>query len=293
MPDTVGRQESIDTSAGHLSVHLGGRPDIQFQFARRPGRMGLAFLGSAALQAGILTLLILIGRIGLQKAGILPLNPQEKIDAVFIPDPGPGGGGGGGGNQMPDPPKKAEIRKPKTAEVTPVIEPPKIDPPPAPRFDMPVVTTLAQVEIPGAFQAPAGLSMSQGRGRGGGSGTGDGSGIGPGDGPGLGPGRGGNTGGGPVRPGNGVTIPTLVVETKPKYTPEAMRARVEGSAVVQCTVTKAGICTDIHVVQSLDPKYGLDQEAIDTVRQWRFRPGTREGLPVDVIVDIQVEFRLR
>ncbi len=287
MPDTA-RQDHVDLSTGHLSVRIDGRPEVQFQFARQPGRLGLAVLASFAFQAGILALVIFVGRIGLQKVGLLP---QDPIDVVFLVQPGPGGGGGGGGNQMKEPPQKAEIPKPKTPAVSPVIE--KIDPTPTPQFNIPV-TTLAQVELPGSMQAPSGLpTLSQGSGSGGGGGTGRGTGVGPGTGSGLGPGSGGGTGGGVYRPGSGVTSPALLVETKPRYTGEAMRAHVEGVVWVECTVTRAGICTDIHVTRSLDPKYGLDQEAINTVGQWRFRPGTFQGQPVDVIIGVEVEFRLR
>jgi TonB family protein len=290
MPDTAQPQEPFDSSAGHLSMRIDGRPEVQFQFARQPGRMGVAFLATFALQAGLLLLVFFVGRIGLQKAGILPEHP---IDVVFLPQEGPGGGGGGGGNKMKEPPKKAEIPKEKVPTVQPLPAQPKPDPTPTLQFDIPV-TTLAQVEIPGAMQAPAGLpTLSQGSGSGGGGGTGRGTGIGPGTGSGLGPGSGGGTGGGPKRPGSGVTSPQPIVEAKPQYTGEAMRARIEGFVWVECTVTKAGRCQDIHVTRSLDTKYGLDQEAINAARNWTFKPGTFQGQPVDVIVSIEIEFRLR
>jgi TonB family protein len=288
MPNTSDKPELIDTSAGHLSVRIDGRPDVQFQFARQPGRMTVAFMGSFLIQAGILALIIFAGRFGLQVAGVLPERPP---DMVFLPLEGPGGGGGGGGNQMKEPPKKAEIPKPKAVTVAPVE--PKPDPTPTPQFNIPV-TTLASVELPGAIEAPAGLpTLSQGPGSGGGGGTGRGTGVGPGTGSGLGPGSGGGTGGGVYGPGSGATQPVPIFEAKPAYTGEAMRARITGPVWVECIVTPAGVCTEVHVVRSLDQKYGLDQEAVNAAKQWRFRPGMYQGKPVSVPVVIEIEFRIR
>ena len=287
MPDTPDKPEFVDSSAGHLSVRIYGRPEVTFQFARQPRRTAVAVLGSFLIQTGILALIIFAGRFGLQVTGVLPERPP---DLVFLPMEGRGGGGGGGGNQMKEPPKKAEIPKPK--EVAAPVEP-KPDPTPTPQFNIPV-TTLAAVELPGAVEAPAGLpTLSQGPGSGGGGGTGRGTGVGPGTGSGLGPGSGGGTGGGVYGPGSGATEPDPTYKATPGYTGDAMRARVQGVVWVECTVTPAGVCADVHVVRSLDPKYGLDQEAINAAKQWRFRPGTFQGKPVSVIVVIEIEFRLR
>jgi len=288
MPDSV-KPEPIYQSSGHISMRLDGRPDVQFQFARQPKRTALAMLASFTVQAGILAMILFAGRFGLEQAGVLP----ERSNMVFIANqPGPGGGGGGGGNQMKEPPKKAEIPKPKPV-AAPRIEP-KPEPEVTPQFNIPV-TTIAQVELPGAMLAPAALpTLSQGSGRGGGGGTGTGTGVGPGTGSGLGPGSGGGTGGGVYKGGgSGVTDPVPTYEAVPVYTGEAMRARIQGAVWVECTVTKAGVCTDTHVVRSLDSKYGLDQEAVTAARKWRFKPGLFQGQPVDVIVLIEIEFRLR
>src|SRR5206468_4858050 len=93
----------------------------------------------------------------------------------------------------------------------------------------------AQNQLPGAIEAPPGPpTISQGSGSGGGSGTGTGTGIGPGQGSGLGPGSGGGTGGGVYQPGNGVTVPVLIREVKPNYTSDAMRAKIQGTVILEC-----------------------------------------------------------
>jgi TonB family protein len=95
------------------------------------------------------------------------------------------------------------------------------------------------------------------------------------------------------RAGDGVAEPVIVQPKNPKYTKEALRARVEGSVIVECIVNTNGRVSDAKVVKSLDAVYGLDDEAVKTVKEWRFKPGMLEGRPVRVAVTIGVEFSLR
>ena len=125
------------------------------------------------------------------------------------------------------------------------------------------------------------------------TGSGSGSGAGPGQGSGLGPGFGGGTGGGAYRPGNGVNLPQPLKEVKPQYTADAMRAKVQGTVLLECVVLPDGSVGSVEVVRSLDSTFGLDQEAIKAAKQWRFRPGTRFGEPVAVLVTIELTFTLR
>jgi TonB family protein len=138
---------------------------------------------------------------------------------------------------------------------------------------------------------PAVTTASNGPGTGGGVGTGRGSGIGEGDGGGIGPGSGGGTGGGPFRPGSGIDPPVLLREVKALYTEEARRQSVEGDVVLEIVVRHDGSVGDVRVSHALGA--GLDQKAVDAVRQWRFGPAKRQGSPVDVVVEVSVEFKLR
>ena len=170
----------------------------------------------------------------------------------------------------------------------------KVEPNPIEQLNIPAKIMGASTEsLPGLVDAPSAPTFSQGSGSGGGAGTGTGSGVGPGTGSGLGPGSGGGTGGGVYRLGSGVTSPEALVKGKPMYTPEAMRARIQGSVMVECVVQPSGVCTDIQIVHSLDPTFGLDDEAVKSVRAWRFKPGMRLGQPVSVLVTIEVAFTLR
>jgi TonB family protein len=147
---------------------------------------------------------------------------------------------------------------------------------------------------PGMLDAAMAASMiSTGSGSGGGGGAGKGTGIGPGEGNGLGPGEGGGTGGGVYRIGNGVESPQPLVTVRPEYTADAMRAKVQGVALVQCVVMPDGTVGEAHIVKSLDSVFGLDQKAVEAARKWRFVPGKRFGQPVAVYVQIELTFTLR
>ncbi len=145
--------------------------------------------------------------------------------------------------------------------------------------------------IENANRAP---SNSRGSGTDGGAGTGRGPGSGPGDGAGLGPGSNGGAGGGPIfGPGGDVTSPVLLHEVRPSYTVDAMRARIQGEVWVAAVVLPDGTVASPRVIRSLDHAFGLDEEALRIVRQWRFKPGTRFGQPVAVQIDIAVGFNMR
>jgi TonB family protein len=123
-------------------------------------------------------------------------------------------------------------------------------------------------------------------------GHGNGTGIGSGSGGGLGPGEGGGTGGGAFRAGiNGVGMPTCIYCPDPQYSDEARKAKYQGVVVLMVIITLDGRATDIHVAKS--PGLGLDQKAIEAVRQWKFRPAIGPGgKAVPTQVPIEVTFRL-
>jgi TonB family protein len=97
---------------------------------------------------------------------------------------------------------------------------------------------------------------------------------------------------GVFRPGNGVTMPRLLHDVKPQYTSEAMQKRIQGMVLIECVVNTDGSVRDVKVVRSLDALYGLDEQAIEAAKQWRFAPGTRNGQPVPVMVSLEMTFTL-
>ena len=293
----------VNNSAGHLSVHLDGAhpADVPFLFERQPQRMGPAFAVAFAWHLVVAAMLFLTVRYGGQPTSAAFLPEQSNSNIIWLNQPGPGGGGGGGGNKMKEPPRQAAL--PGKDKITvPVAKPlklevpqqAKVEPNPIEQLVIPAKTLAAgQDSLPGAIDLPPAPTLSQGSGSGGGAGTGSGSGIGPGSGSGLGPGSGGGTGGGVYRPGNGVTLPRVIREVKPQYTSDAMRAKVQGTVLLECVVRPDGAIGDVQVIRSLDSTFGLDQEAIKAAKLWRFAPGTRLGEPVSVLVTIELTFTLR
>ena len=94
------------------------------------------------------------------------------------------------------------------------------------------------------------------------------------------------------RPGDpGVTLPVAVDQSLPGYSPDAMLAGVEGLLKLTCVVAADGTVGDVRVVQPLFPT--LDEEAVEKVKRWRFRPGTKDGEPVAVLVEIEHTFTMR
>ena len=90
-----------------------------------------------------------------------------------------------------------------------------------------------------------------------------------------------------------VTLPIPVYQEKPQYTPAAMQAGVQGGVLLEAVVLTDGTVGDVKVVESLDPTYGLDQQAVDAVKQWTFKPGTLDGEPVRVAVQVEMRFTLK
>ena len=121
------------------------------------------------------------------------------------------------------------------------------------------------------------ITDSNGPGSGGGMGSGSGGGIGSGNGGGLGPGSGGGTGGGVYRAGeNGVGNIECVYCPHPDYSDEARKAKYAGEVLVEVTVLPSGKATNIRVIKS--PGMGLDEKAIEAVRNWQFKPAIRRAM---------------
>ncbi len=82
-------------------------------------------------------------------------------------------------------------------------------------------------------------------------------------------------------------------EAKPSYTKEAMQARIQGIVRLEVVVLEDGSVEEVTVVQSLDPLYGLDDEAVKAMKEWRFEPAMKDGQAVAVVVPVEMSFSLR
>ncbi|MGH9433627.1 MAG: energy transducer TonB [Terriglobia bacterium] len=205
------------------------------------------------------------------------------------------GGGGGGGVREPSPPSKGALPKFSKVQLAPpvtkiLIPKPKLPVQPTllgpPQLKLPQMATNINWGDPQAAPAPS----SNGPGTGGGIGTGNGTGIGSGTGGGAGPGTGGGVGGGVYSVGGNVTEPIAIYEPDPPYSEQARKAKFQGTVVLAIIIDAQGDVRDEQIIKALG--LGLDEEAMKTVRTWKFKPAMRNGVPVPVRVTVEISFRL-
>lgn len=94
----------------------------------------------------------------------------------------------------------------------------------------------------------------------------------------------------PLRVGGDVKAPVLTEKVEPSYTDEARKAQISGIVIVEAIIGRDGLVKNVSVLKPLP--FGLDQAAVDAVKQWKFKPGTLAGKPVDVIFNLTINFRL-
>lgn len=98
---------------------------------------------------------------------------------------------------------------------------------------------------------------------------------------------------GVLRLAPGIVAPKIIAETKPGYTAEAMRARIQGDVKMDVVVKTDGTVGEVRVTRSLDKEFGLDDQAVKAVKAWRFTPGQKDGVAVPVMVSVEMTFRLK
>ena len=192
--------------------------------------------------------------------------------------------GGGGGQRGPTPVTKGTPPKFADMQIVPPKAPPmvdpkiKIEPTIEVQKDVKMASSLPQIGV--ANSPIVGMSM----------GNGSGTGLGSGNGSGLGPGSGGNTGGGPRRIGGGVSAPQLIYQVEPEFSEEARKAKVAGNVLVNLWVDTNGLPSHVRVIRGVG--MGLDEKAVEAVRQYKFRPAMENGKPVLVELNVEVNFQI-
>jgi len=256
----------------------------------------LNFVASAVLHAGAI-FLVLASSVWIARH---PQQVKQKVISLISPDgytlPASktrAGGGGGGGDHDKMAASGGSAPRFAREQITPPAIVVRNDNPKLPAE--PTVVGPPEIKLPQTAQLGDPLSRilsppSNGTGMGGGIGSGDGTGIGSGSGPGVGPGHGGGYGGGVYRVGGGVSAPHVLYDPDPEYSEEARRAKYQGTVVVWAVVGADGRTRELRVSRSLG--MGLDAKAIEAVRQWRFAPAMKDGQPVAVQINIEVNFRL-
>jgi protein TonB len=279
--------------SSYALLRLSDGPADAAAFGNRSGRAGGALGTAVATHALVAAALWGVARLPDRAGPSAPAVASTIAPFVFTDAAGDGSGRSGGGNRSPAPApllrtRGADAIAVATSAPRTVATPDRIAPEAEPTPALPVQAMNAG-DLPqlGAVDGVPG-PPSEARG------FGD-SGVGtkPGNDGGLGDTAGPGIGEGPYGIGDGVTPPDLILRTQPQYTAEAMRAKLQGVAVLSGVVGVDGTLHGIRVVRSVDGTFGLDQQAVACVRQWRFRPGTRQGRPVAVYVTIEVAFNLR
>ncbi len=226
---------------------------------------------------------------------VTPLN-----FTLYTPPPPPkvmpvakvsGGGGGGGAHHLVEPTRG---RLPRFVPHIHLLPPqivrvahPKLAAEPTMQVNMPTNTAMPNL---GMQDSPQIALASQGSGSGSGFGQGMGGGIGASQGTGIGAGTGGGYGGGVMSVGGGVSAPVLIHSVEPEFTEAARLQNFQGTVAIQLIVDAQGYPQAVHVARHLG--MGLDEKAVEAVRQYRFRPATYQGHPVAVQMLVEVDFRL-
>lgn len=253
-----------------------------------------SFVISFLLNVLFTTLAVALGSYVATHQEQVKMQVVELIGGPSLPlpiDEKPAGGGGGGGDRDKLDAPKGAIPKASTQQ----IAPPQI----VVRNDNPKLVVEPTVVAPQLTMPAANLgdplsgvtgTLSNGTGSGGGVGSGSGGGIGTGRGPGVGPGWGGGYGGGAYRVGGGVSAPRALFQPDPEYSEEARKAKWQGTVVLWVVVGPDGRPHEIRVQRSLG--MGLDEKAIEAVKQWKFDPAKKDGQPVAVQINVEVNFHL-
>jgi len=200
-------------------------------------------------------------------------------------------GGGGGGLKEKLPPQKGDPPKPSLHPFVPPTA--RIENmSPVLSMDEAILADPSTVVPRNLIGDPNGVLgvISAGPGTNGGIGTGDQNGVGSRKGPGAGPD--GDDGGLSIRSGvrDNLIEPVLVSKTEPEYSDEARKAKLQGSVYLRIVVNERGQAESITVTNGLG--LGLDERAVEAVKQWKFRPATRAGKAIPRVAIIQVTFRL-
>jgi protein TonB len=194
--------------------------------------------------------------------------------------------GGGGGAHDVAPVTKGRLPKLAQEQIVPPKAPPTI--PPKLAVDPSVVVQkdlkMADSNLPnlGMPNAPAASVGSLG--------TGGGGGIGSGNGNGIGDGSGGNTGGGVYRVGGSVRAPVPIYQPEAEFSEEARKAKFSGDVIVSLIVDENGNPQRVRVARGVG--MGLDEKAMEAAQHYKFRPAMKDGKPVKVVINLDINFQI-
>jgi TonB family protein len=266
------------------------------------GRQKKSFLMSTGVQMGAVAIVLLLGTNKTVQQAVkhnilfMPIDvapPELKMKPVPQISQA---GGGGGGDRSPLPASYGKLPKFALRQFTPPVA---VYNNPNPKLAMePTLigdpnTEVANIDYPlygnplSHYTTPSngtGSGGGIGNTKGGGAGSGNGAGFGPGD------GSGGGVSGTVFHMGDGVTAPVLVSKVDPEYSEDGREKHRQGTVLVAAEINTSGQPVGMHVIRSLG--LGLDEEALQALKQWKFLPAKKNGKPVAVEIQVGVTFRL-
>ncbi|MDP9121872.1 MAG: TonB family protein [Acidobacteriota bacterium] len=225
----------------------------------------------AALAGMLLAQAWQVGKLPPPEMNIVPLHflqtPQEE--------------GHGGKQRDPTPARRQPPQR--RPQVPSTSQPPEV-----PQLAPPTPSDAPVSPLPDADPSPAADLLDNP------SDTGKGEGKGPGTGTGWGDGNGAATGpvkDPPIEVTGEVVRPEILVRVDPRYTEPGRKARVQGMVVVRATIDERGNVVDVSLLKGLP--MGLDREAVEAVRHWKFKPAMLYGQPVKVFFTLRVSFKVQ
>jgi protein TonB len=244
---------------------------------------------STAIAVGLHVAVFLIIALIIAHHVIVTEPPRQQVEAITLPPPPPimpraDRMGGGGGQHDLAPVTQGHLPKPSPTPLVPPKAPPTIAPKlavePTVNYqkDLKMADNMPNIGMPNS--SLKGFSM----------GNGNGSGIGSGNGNGVGPGSGGNIGGGPMHIGGAIKPPSVAYSVDPEFSEEARKAKFSGNVQVYLWVDEQGNPSHVRVVRGVG--MGLDEKAVEAVRQYKFHPAMLNGKPVKVDLYIEVNFQI-
>ena len=267
----------------HTNTAVVFRPEVflaQMSPKRDAGSTGAAVL----LHVAAILLLLWVVKTHVQ---LLKTPTMAMVDVLTTPPPmapAKDAMGGGGGQRGPTPVTKGQLPKFAEQQITP---PMKLQ---ESKIPMPDATIEVQKDLKMTNSNMPNIGMPNSPLIGSSMGNGSGSGMGSGYGSGLGPGAGGNYGGGIRKIGGGVSSPELIFKVDPEFSEEARKAKFMGIVLVNLIVDQNGNPQNVHVLRGVG--MGLDQKAVEAVKQYKFRPAKEGGKPVAVELNVQVDFQI-
>jgi protein TonB len=208
---------------------------------------------------------------------LVPMTPPPVVENLKS-------AGGGGGQRGLTPATQGHLPKFADPQIVPPaavpLEQPKIliEPTVEVQHDVKMASVLPNIGMPNS--PLVGTSLGSGRGTG----------LGSGDGAGIGPGSGGNIGGGPKRIGGGISAPVLVYSVEPEFSDQARKIKISGNVLVNLWVDEKGNPSHVRVLRGIG--MGLDEKAVEAVKQYRFKPALENGRPVLVELNVDVTFQI-